>query len=441
MGEHPAHVVLAVRGPLLAVVVDVGPERCRNRAGRPDAPEQIRIHQRAVLDAMPAVRMRPEFQYALVGIEHLIDRDVTVRMNADLPAVTMRILDDLMSLLLVHDLDAVVVRLARIRLAHAHRAFGRRTVRDELGAADTHELVAEPGADAAVAQLLVCIEAVAVETDCHDVSTMQQLASCEQRLIGRDLVRLRAGIVNRRQPARDELLRLIHHRGLTALALLLRRERLDLADALELRQCEIADLPLQLALLVVPEAAAGRIRRVLGDPRELEGFAVQEAGVAAAVHDDHRMIGHRRVEILATQQPLFLDLGVVELERVDPVARWRLRSTLAQRVLDFFDRAQIGVDVVELLLPARMAVRVDESRRHGHALAVDDLRLLAGKIADVGAAADCDEPSVFDCESFGTRHPVIDRQHVAVDDDQIRRVIRLAATARQRLRAREYGRC
>ena len=69
------------------MVVDVGPERRRDDAAGLDAREEIRVDQRAVLDAMPAVGVGPLLQRPLVGLQHHVDGHVAVGVDADLEAV------------------------------------------------------------------------------------------------------------------------------------------------------------------------------------------------------------------------------------------------------------------------------------------------------------------------------------------------------------------
>ena len=109
----------AVLLPLFAVVVDVGPERRRDAAARLDPLQQVGIDQRAVLDSVTAVRVRPFLKDSFVGLQHHVDRHVAVGVHANLKIVPMRVLDRLVDLLLCHRQNAVVVR-ADVRRAHAH---------------------------------------------------------------------------------------------------------------------------------------------------------------------------------------------------------------------------------------------------------------------------------------------------------------------------------
>src|SRR5687768_2407533 len=103
----------------------------------------------------------------------------------------------------------------------------------------------------------------------------------------------------------------------TTLALLLWRENLARADLVEDVARELGDTAGQLAALVLEESAVVRIRSVLRDARELEGFGVVPAGVAAAMADDDRMVARHFVEVAARQRDV--ELGVVEHDRTHPL--------------------------------------------------------------------------------------------------------------------------
>lgn len=95
MGKHPLHPLVAVLRPLVAVIVDVGVKRRWNRADRRDSFEQVRIDQRAMLDA--EARMG-NGTFARVGsleqfirIQHHINCHVAVGVDADLKAMLVRV--------------------------------------------------------------------------------------------------------------------------------------------------------------------------------------------------------------------------------------------------------------------------------------------------------------------------------------------------------------
>jgi hypothetical protein len=120
--EHPRDLVIAVLAPLFAVVVDIGPERRRDHAVGLNPADEIRVDERAVLDAMAAVGVGPFLQRPLVRLEHHVDRHVAVGVHADLEPVAVGIVDRFVELLLRQRQDAVILR-ADIRRAHPHRAL------------------------------------------------------------------------------------------------------------------------------------------------------------------------------------------------------------------------------------------------------------------------------------------------------------------------------
>ena len=86
-------------------------------------------------------------QRQLVRLQHHVDGHVAVGVDADLEAVPVRVLDDLVDLLLRHDEDAVVVgrRRRACSCAWCARTPSRRRA---LDAADAEPVVAEAGVDA-----------------------------------------------------------------------------------------------------------------------------------------------------------------------------------------------------------------------------------------------------------------------------------------------------
>ena len=235
-----------------------------------------------MLDSVPAVRVWPLLQYALVRFEHHVDGDVAVRVDSDLPAVAMRVLDGLVDLLLRHGEDTVVVR-ADVRCAHAHGALGRGPVRAVLHAAHTHPLVAESGRDAC------CLELLVRPAD-HHVRAVPELTVPVAVLVRADLVGTRAGVVNAREPRRGEQRRDVTHPRPGALALLLGGESLALPDTVEHSARLFGDAPVRGAVGVTEEPPMVRVRSVLRDLRELERLAVVPRRVATTMGDTHQVV-------------------------------------------------------------------------------------------------------------------------------------------------------
>ena len=325
-----------------------------------------------MLDAVPAVGMRPAREDPLVGVQHHVDGDVPVGVDAHLPMVAVRLLDRFVNLLLRHRLDAVVVRPALERRAHPHRAFRGGPVGAVLHPADAYPLVAESGVDACVAQMLV-------RTADHGVDAMPQRPCLAGVLVGGQPAAARPRVVNGGEPGRGHQPRDVRHSLAGARALLLLGELLALADVGEDVPGVLRDHAREPAVGVASEPPVGRIRRVAGDAGQCERGAVEPVGVPAAVRHVHRMVGHRRVEVGPVQRAVD-DLRVVEHEAPHPPPGRRVEGLAPQRGLDLGHRPQVGVHAVELVHAARMGVGVDEPRRDGHAGGVDHLGLGAARL-------------------------------------------------------------
>ena len=172
-------------------------------------------------------------------------------------------------------------------------------------------------------------------------------------------------------------------------ALLLRGERLALADGLEHDSRAIGDAAVQFAAGVVIEGAARRIGRVLVNAGHLERLAVVERRVAAAMMDDHRMVLRHLVEVVDVELALVLHLGVVEEISLDPSARRRLWRLGAQLVDDAVDGDELDLEgiadehLVEQHVAAGVIVAVDEAGHDRHLLCVERLRSFAGQRLDL----------------------------------------------------------
>ena len=119
--------------------------------------------------------------------------------------------------------------------------------------------------------------------------------------------------------------------------------------------------------------AAGRIRRVAIDPGHLHRFAVRD-DVVRAPADDDRVVGNRRVELLARRHGL-----VVRPLPFDPGSRRKLAGTLSNLVEHIFGRLQRRHrhrKTEELAVSASFDVimRIDEARKKGPAAQLDNQR-------------------------------------------------------------------
>ena len=162
----------------------------------------------------------------------------------------------------------------------------------------------------------------------------------EQLAAGADVLdrgQVAAFVVDAGQAVAHELLGDVGDAVAVALCPLLGREGRPLADAVERVAGAIGDAAVQLAVGVLVEGAARRIRRVLGDAGQLEGLAVVEGGVAAAMMHRDRMLGRDLVQILGRERALVLELGVVVEVALDPGAGRQRRGLRLELVDDALD--------------------------------------------------------------------------------------------------------
>ena len=168
------------------------------------------------------------------------------------------------------------------------------------------------------------------------------------------------------RPAAVSSSRDVPHAVAAALALLLRRERLARADLVEDVARQLGDAAGELAAFIAEEAAVIGIRRVLGHARELERLGVVPARMPAAVAD-------RRSDVPSTlRRDAARVSGTSSLvsSNITALTHWPggVLSAFCLEVGQQLAHApHVGVDAVELVDAADVAVRVDEAGRHGHA--------------------------------------------------------------------------
>ena len=307
--KHPAHLVGAVLVPLLTVEIHVRPEWRGYRSRLDDARNEVGIHERAMFNPMTPVGRWPASQGTLIRLEHHVDRDITVRVNAHLPAVAVRVVHGVVNLLLRHCEDAVVGR-PDVRRAHAHGALRCRPVRRELHAANPHPLIAESGVQSGVAHLRKR------GTADHHVRAMPELAGGANLLVGGHVVGRRPQIVHRREARGREQFGDVRHALPGALAPLLGRERLALAHTAKHVARELRHTARQFAARITEESAVRRVRGRAGDAGQFERLAVVPARVTAAVIHGDRMFCRHGIERLARER--HVEFGVIEHRTGEP---------------------------------------------------------------------------------------------------------------------------
>ena len=259
---------------------------------------------------------------------------------------------------------------------------------------------------------------------------MPQLAVVAHVLVSDDVLARRIRVVHRRQAHRDEELRHVPHPGPRAVALLGIGERFTAADLLEHPAGVLGDAAGQLTSGVAEKPAVRRVGGFARQRRQRERLAVVPGRMSAAVIDDDGVVARRVVEVLLREGPI--DLRIVEHEPADPEAGRRRRRLLPDRRLDFGDRSKVAVHAVQLVDPARMRVRIDESRRDGHLAGIEHRRPPGRQVPDIAGGADGDEPAVLHRKRVRPGLRRIHRQHVGVHDNEIRFVGSRSGLSRQR---------
>ena len=176
-----------------------------------------------------------------------------------------------------------------------------------------------------------------------------------------------------------------------------------------------------LAVFAFHDMAATRVGRLAGNARRVQRPRVVDRRVAAPMANGGRAVRHGDVEVVAVHRPAVLELGVVVHEAVHPHPRRRIGGARRHGLLNLGDGTEVHVDVDELVDPGagRMRVRIDETRRHRHALGVDHGSARTHQVADIIGATDGAEASVLHGKGFGGRLGVLDRVHPGVQHDQV----------------------
>src|SRR5258708_6546812 len=239
----------------------------------------------------------------------------------------------LVLLLFRRDQQAEIVGGAFIRFGETRGAFGDGTVGKKLAGADTHEVIAEPGAQTSgnhAVEMLVADEAV---------HTKEKFTSFTRVLIGKEIFGAVAGVAYGRNSCAS------HGFGdaLDAFAAIFAGGVIGLVFLQE-SVGGVGSAARQFASgWVAIELAASRIGSLLIDACEAESGGVVEGSMSAAMLHGGRMVGNSRVEIRASEHATLGTLGVVVLRTENPLSRGRFRGTLAECGLNGGDGGEIAV--------------------------------------------------------------------------------------------------
>ena len=98
---------------------------------------------------------------------------------------------------------------------------------------------------------------------------------------------------------------------------------------------------------IVLEAATRRIGCLVLDLRQLQRQGIHEGRMATAVLDEHRVIGHRRIQITPVDGAR--SFAVVVQKSEHPFSGWSLQRALVQNSLYFFDGVGVAGYFAQML--------------------------------------------------------------------------------------------
>ena len=330
------------------------------------------------------------------------------------------------------DVAPVGRRHAGIVHAERHGALRERAVHGVLGGgAELDPVVPEAGLDAGGDHRF---QHVALRLVAHPV---QQFAAGAHVLNRRQVAAL---VMHAGEAVACELLRDVRDAVASALLVLGGREGGPRADRAERIHGAVGDPAVELAVGILVVGAAHRVRRALGDARHVEGFAVVERRVAAAVAHHHGMVLRHLVQVLHVQAARIFHLGVVEEVAVHPRAGWHLLGARLQLADDAEDAHELHFEgiadqhVVEQRFAAGVVVAVDEAGHDGESLGIEGLRAWAGQVPDVAGAAHGSEAAAGDGERLGAGGARVHGVDRGIDHDQVRSLSPAGGRLREGLR-------
>ena len=197
-----------------------------------------------------------------------------------------------------------------------------------------------------------------------------------------------------------------------------------------------------VAVGVVIDGAAGRIRGVAGNAGKLHRQAVGGAIVPHGVRQPHGVVGSDRVEVGCGDVAQLLELALVPATAADPVAGLGLRDTLGDLVDHIGDRSHTWVTEIEYehargAAVAEVSVSVEQPRRCRPATEIDPAGGYTDQCVDLGARADRDDATVLHRNGLGNAIGGVDGDDLAVDQRDVGRLFcrRPAATTRSQRHA------
>ena len=362
------------------------------------------------------------------GIEHGVDAGIAGDVRRHLPAEPVAGADDVLQLVGIDPQVAAVFGIGdaierkgpfAVGLAHIRRAVERAAVHAELDRAVAHPIVAVTGLERHGADRLLggLHAAIRVDPDRH------------RHAHGQAALRL--------QPA--ERLEILGARGslgdardaefvVAAQQTFERLEILFFGDAaagqeLGEQRATVFRHTGRFAVRSEMDLAARGSAAVPGDPGRLQRGPVQDLHLAVCIlpREYGGIVGSGGGEFGGRRDAPFADARGIDTRQLDPTLRCRVAYFLSHPLLDFCDRVQLhkGLQCLAARGAGGMDMGLDQSGNDGLSMRIDDASAGADARADVGVGAHGDEHAVLDRDGPGGPKRGVDRQDIAVENDEV----------------------
>ncbi len=364
-----------------------------------------------MLDAVAGVGARVCLLGPFVGRNHHVNGTIAVGVDADLEPGLVHLHHPLVYLVGLHGEDAVVAAATFVGGGQVGGTGGNGPVGHHLDTADTQAFVAEAGHHPGVPQRG---EVGVVE---QAIDPQGQVAVLVALLVGGELIGGNPRVVDAGQTRRVE------HSADSSQALPPDFRGLHWNQAESHRfNGPLVDHAVQFPGIRVPaQAAAGRIGGVAGEAGQLHTQAVHVVNVAGAVGHQDGVFHADGVQVGAVKETVLGGLGIVELEALDPLARWRNIQPFAEFVLDGGDGGlgAVGGHNVADAAVQDVDMGVDKAGQDGLAVQVQHPGIRAHPIGHVVGAAHGGKSSVQHGERLGPGTAAVDGDDVGVADDGV----------------------
>ena len=179
---------------------------------------------------------------------------------------------------------------------------------------------------------------------------------------------------------------------------------------------------------VLEDFSAGGVGSLAVDAGEVEGFAVDEGGVAAGVGEDHRVVGRDFVERIVEREAFDVGrgrggpLGLVPAAADDPFAGFGLfdgAGHLSDDVVPGAGFAEVEAHA-EFADAGEMSVAFDEAGNGEHAVEIDDLGVGADPLGGGAVGAEGGDLAGADGDGLRGGRGGVHGDDLAVAEDEVR---------------------